>query len=125
MGFEVFVCRRTDAVVPGQCSINAAGMIVLSAVDLRRAGVKDRCVVLIDAATRRLAVRQPKDDGGLAEPSLRLRMNKTGTTATIQVSGALREINCPPPKCKGRYEAMFKDDLIIVQVGDPSRRAKA
>lgn len=111
MSFEIYVPRpRAGGIKPGQASINACGRLTLTAVDLRRLGITDACVVLHDLGTRRIAIRKPKP----GEPTCGVKMNKTKTSGLVNVDGVLRIFGTDSKKARGRFELTSKDDLVYI-----------
>lgn len=123
MAFEIYVPRSHKTVDPGHCSIDCSGHLRISVADLAAVRINGEAGILIDAGTRRLAVRAPRD--GLNEPIVPVRMTKARRTGMINAAGALAAIG--RQGTKGRFDLQRKDDLLIVDFAsaDPKKGKKS
>jgi hypothetical protein len=129
MAFEIYTPKASQGrIEAGQARFNATGQINLHAQDLERARItKKEVVVLVDRATHRIAIRAPREnDGGLREPTMALRQNKTGRGVQFSGVGIMRQFGVDARKLKGDWPIMHKDGLLIINLNsDSSPRERA
>jgi hypothetical protein len=122
VSFELFIPKaRIDAICPGQCSIAPSnGRLGFHASDLRAVGICDHAALLIDPTTKRIALRKPTAD----EPAIKVMWAKSKVSAQIGVASALTTIGIECASVKGRRDVVRKENLLIVEFGEPSARQK-
>jgi hypothetical protein len=116
MAFELTSPRqRQTGIQRGEISLNANGLVTYNKVDLTAVGfvqnALDKAAVLIDKATRRIAIRVVKE----GEPFAKLKYNTGNTAASINMKGTLKALGITSSKPR-RYAATIKDDLLIFQL---------
>jgi hypothetical protein len=113
VGFELFTpVSRISGINPGICSVNADGRVLIHGHDLRQVISGELVAVLLDRSTLRIALRSASDK----EPALKLRWNKTKTTASVSLGPALKHMALDIQKVKGRHDVVRKENMLIVQV---------
>lgn len=112
MSFEIYTPVHRNQVKVGHCSLNGSHNLTVHRADLVAARITKHAVVLIDPASRRIALRAPRTDA--AEPAIGVKWSKNGGTAHVQIRGALSAIGCE--QVKGLFDLVRKDDLLIVNL---------
>jgi hypothetical protein len=116
MGFELVIPKlRATAVQRYEAAMNAQGTLTFNKIDLVAVGFvansTDQATMLVDKGTKRIAIRVAVE----REPSIKLKYNKSNTTAAVSVKAALKELDVKTVKPR-RYVAAIKDNLLIVQL---------
>lgn len=104
---------------PGEAGISKDGRVTLTTNDLRRHRIHGRATLLVDKATRRLAIREPKqDDRGLDEPSVKVAHHRDQQhTRRLFIKAALNELEISPEQVHGRHRVREKEDMLIIEFG--------
>lgn len=113
MAFEIFTSTSGIRVSSGIASLNANGQLVFTTADLRAVSIRDRYVLLTDSASKRIAIRAPRE-GDLDSEARNMKWNKTRTSGKVYVRGALLQLNFKVEQVVGRYAIMRKDDMLII-----------
>jgi hypothetical protein len=116
MAFELVIPKqRATAVQRGEAALNGNGVLTFNKIDLVSVGfvahANDKAAILVDKATRRIAIRIAGDK----DPFVKLRYNKSNTSAMVGVVSALKELEVKIVKPR-RYSIAIKEALLIVQL---------
>lgn len=123
MAFERYV--RTgpsgrNPVQPGESSIEKCGNLLFSAVDANTVGLKEEVAVMLDRATRRIALKVHTDEDGFAfHACTRTAKKAPSSTWRINVKGVLKQLGFKDGEVRGRFAVTVKPDagLLIVNLG--------
>ncbi|MBU0641346.1 MAG: hypothetical protein KKB50_21005 [Planctomycetes bacterium] len=108
-----------------EASIHKSGNVYLAAPMLEGLGIATEAVVLVDLATRRIAIRRPRDNESAFVVS-RPTMTRCSKRRMIRIEAALTELGTTAADAAGRYSVERHDDLLILNLGsgaDQSERA--
>lgn len=126
MGFEVFVPKTGPrALEAGICTIQAHGLACFHTANLMKAAINGDAVILVDAGTQRVAIRAPREEEGMVEPTVLVRRTKCGTSGRINLRGAIAACGVEPAAVKGRRPVHHKDGLLIVELAGAGTAAQA
>lgn len=126
MSFEIVepgVAPIGERLPDDECSISKSGTLTLRQAALEAVSIKERAIVLADAATLRLAIR-PVGDG---ESSVSVRVcpvckgkgSKRVETGkfTVNAARAIKHVGIEPvSKAAGRYVLLTKGNLLIADL---------
>jgi hypothetical protein len=115
MGFElVYPLMGPMPILPETASITCK-TLRLNASDVSRLpGGEGHCpalAILVDASTRRIAIRRPR--GG--EPSTKTYA-KNLSSVRLNIACALAKLGKDVSEFRGKYPAVHKDDLLVIDL---------
>jgi len=101
----------------GEVSLGKTGQLSLRAEDCEQVSIRDRCVILADSGTLRIALRAADD--GEAEFAARVQVvrghkRRDSGRRAVNVMRALRQLGLVAAAVRGRYQLTQKDSLLIV-----------
>jgi len=124
MSFAIYEKKpfQVDPIPLGHFSIDKRGCLRCHTKDLKKVGISDTAVILIDDETMRIALRAPRDGEG----SIAIKVSTVGTGSSKQperrqmnLAGAIHQLKLEPADVAGREEFLFKDGLAILNLDTP------
>lgn len=120
MAFEVYEGRPGGARMEvGRVSLDVNGTLRFTAADAAAAAIDNEAMVLIDRATKRIAIRGPRSD----EKGKAVKWDEAETTGQIYLGGALGKIGLAKDAVKGRHDVEIKDGMLVLNLM-PAGRAR-
>jgi len=129
MAFELvtFSPKATSGLQPGQVRIATRGGLWVHGSDMARIKCErdDKVAVLLDVATRRIAIRKAREEeAAMAFPVIRFvprrkNVKSAATSVRVPCIAALRMLGheqSPSPKGGLLVQVAYKENMLIVQV---------
>ena len=123
MSFQVFdINKRRCLMRAGYAVLSSGGMVTMARSDLKKVGIVNSVVLMVDPALHRLALRRPRDTDEDKALAREFGSVTGGKGAKLSMQGALTTIGVRwqaiGPAWQERsasVELEVKDDLLILQ----------
>lgn len=109
----------TAGIQPGECRIDKGGTLTLREADLKSVGVVHFAVVMVDAATMRIALRAPRsgeEQLGVAVQMVTNAKKRETDRRRVRIIRAIQALKVEPAAVAGRYAARRHDDLLEIDL---------
>lgn len=127
MGFELVpagVFATAERLEAGTAALHRNGTLLVRVDDLAKVKIGTRVCVLADPATRRIALRKPRDGEGAASTAVGPDGRKggkgeksSGTRRRIRVVRALARLGVAAGDVAGRHTLDQHEDLLVIAFG--------